>query len=193
MAAPRFSQRRMVGKHRSWSKKGIYRLRLTATESYVAAFEGLRQLRVRISDWRPAFVEVAKVLAGGVEQNIRSRGASLGFRWPASDPKYAMRKARAGHGRIDLVVSRKLVDDVTSPDGIIELGHRLLIFGTDVPYARAVNFGFTPRSGRRAIQERRFFGYSESMKSRAADAFAVHMQRAVDEARARMASDTGGA
>jgi hypothetical protein len=111
------------------------------------------------ADWMPLWPLVVERLIEGIKGVIESRGADLsgtvtyGHVWQAADPRYLRRKAREGHGAVDLLYFGKLLAQVTTTAGIKRVTPRQLVFGTrGLKYATFINFVKRP-----------FLGMSESM------------------------------
>lgn len=94
-----------------------------------------------LADFRGAFRQMAPVMAACFRRAISSRGASIGHAWPQSTLAYLTRKARAGFGRADYILTGLLSRTVTSPSGVtLSLGRRSARFGTRLPQARSLQF-----------------------------------------------------
>lgn len=122
-----------------------------------------------LSNYRPAWRLIAPIIAAGIARNIQSRGGALGETWPRENRNYQRRKAREGKGRVELVVSGKLLADMTTLAGIQSMTAKRLVFGTKQKYARAVNFGFATDRGKTQIRPRKFAGWNDSMKQEAGE------------------------
>lgn len=158
----------MAGRGTSTSGKGDYRVKFVVDPSPLAMAKVIGGLGKEFSDWRPAWRRLVPHLAAGIRQNIDSRGSTLSRPWPATHPRYAQRKARRGFGRIDLVLSGKLVAEATSPNSVVSMTPRRVSFGTQLPYARAVQFGKGKKSGRS------FMGWNSRMLQHAREIMNDH-------------------
>jgi phage gpG-like protein len=170
------------------SGKGDFKLRLRVNPSPAAIARVLGELGKDFRDYRPVWRLLAPIIAYGMAQSIQARGAALGESWPQESRAYARRKAREGKGRVELAVSGKLIADMTSAGSVLGISARRLTFGTRLPYARAVNFGFTTKGGKTQIRARKFAGWTEYMKRGAAELFDIFAKERLKEASAAIAS-----
>jgi hypothetical protein len=111
------------------------------------------------ADWMPLWPLVIERLIEGIKRIVASRGSELsgtvtyGHVWQAADPRYLRRKAREGHGAVDLLYFGRLLAQVTTTAGVKRVTPRQLVFGTrGLKYATFLNFVKRP-----------FLGMSESM------------------------------
>lgn len=147
------------------SSKGAFNFGVTVNPSPAQLAKAFGVASKRFGDYRPAFRVIVPHLAAGIGQNIKSRGATIGETWPSQSASwhaaYLRRKQRGGFGVADLILTRRVFQQVTSPtEGLLSMGRMTLRFGSDQPYARAVNFGMRSKGARR----RMFMGWSEQMK-----------------------------
>lgn len=169
--------------------KGTFNLGITVNPSPEKLAQAFGVASKRFGDFRPAFRRIAPHLARGLAQNIRSRGASIGESWPSTEAgwaaEYQKRKQRGGYGAQSLLRSRMLYNQLTSPTaGVLSMGRKVLRFGSDLPYARAINFGSGANSNRR----RMFMGWSDQMKNAAESELSAY----VHELLAMLADDIRG-
>ncbi len=148
------------------SSKGAFNFGVTINPSPAELAKRFGIATKRFSDYRPAFRLIVPHLATGIGQNIKTRGASIGETWPSQGASwhlaYLRRKQRGGYGVADLILTRRVYNQVTSPtEGLLSMGRMSVRFGSDLPYARAVNFGMAAKGARR----RMFMGWSAQMKA----------------------------
>jgi phage gpG-like protein len=119
------------------------------------AFEEMGE---QYKNWRPIWPRMATLLRDGIQQNLRSRGSTVGDTWEQPDAEYLRRKAKR-FGRIEMVRLGLLTSQVTDVrEGVRDFGDRHLSFGSNLPYARAVNFGG---------EGHKFIAWSSPMRTRA--------------------------
>jgi phage gpG-like protein len=122
-----------------------------------------------------------------------SKGASLGMPWAPVTEMYARRKERRGMGRATMFLTGSLRAALTSSAGVLSMTKRRLVFGTDLPYARAMQFGFTATPGKGRIKHkhqtppRRLLDWTRETKAGAAEIMQEHAQQLMNAAAAKMA------
>jgi hypothetical protein len=132
---------------------GIIRARVAVTPTITHVGDAFVSMIAEAQDWRPAWPRVVQTLIDGVKRVVASRGAELGnltygHVWEPADPRYLRRKARSGHGRVDLLYSGRMLRRVTSEEGVISAGPSQLSFGVrGIRYAPFLNFVKRPFLG----------------------------------------------
>jgi len=163
--------------------KGAFSYRIEVDPSPIKIARILGGLGKEYKNWRPAFVRMAPVLLDGLADNIKSKGGNLDEKWDPPNEEYQRRKSRLGHGRTDLVVSGKLLEEVTQQSSnSVRMTGKSLSVGTSLPYAPAVNFGrHANRIGRRV-----FMGWSLRMKADSIRIMNEHSRMLLDRAAQKM-------
>ena len=141
--------------------KGDFRLGIDVDPSPTLLAKRLGKMSKEFNDYRTAWRRLAPALSRGIEDNIQGKGRPISGAWAKTNQRYQRRKAREGKGRIDLVVTRNLINSMGPNNGIIRLTKSRLVFGTEQQYARAVNFGFDK------IRPRNFMGWNRGMRNAA--------------------------
>lgn len=122
-----------------------------------------RSASEKLKDWRPAWRKILPVMSSGLSGVIRSGRGPGGETWAAQNQTYVKRKSAKGFGRTDLVRTGAMLSQIQSQsNGKIRLGPKSVSFGTDKPYARAVNFGVRGKIGSRL-----FMGWTTGMREEA--------------------------
>lgn len=157
--------------------KGDERFTLEISPPPKELAEAFDKLGKQFGDWRPAWRQMLyPVFVDGVQRNLGTQGQSLGERWPRLERKYARRKARLG-SRLQLKLTGRLRGSLKA----MKITKRLISYGTEVPYARAVQYG----KGR--LAKRRFIAWSPAMKAKAVEIMNEHAKRLADEAFSQLA------
>jgi hypothetical protein len=132
----------------------------------------------RLVDWRGAFQQMVPLIVAGEKAIFASKGSAIGEPWSPVKEVYAKRKERAGLGRTDMHRTGVLQAFLTSPLGVIAMTKKRLVFGTDLPYARAVHFG----------QKRRIIGWTPDAVRETESIMGSQAQRLCNEAEARISA-----
>lgn len=176
----------------SRSSKGAFNFSVTVNPSPEKLARAYGVAAERFKDYRAAFKLLAPFLAEGLRRNVLGRGGPIGEQWPSASAswhaEYLRRKAREGFGVLDLIMIGRMFAQMTSAtQGVMSMGMRSMRFGTDAPYARALNFGNQANRNRR----RMFMGWSDYMKASAEEVlteFTRHLlQLLVDDVNAEAA------
>jgi hypothetical protein len=152
--------------------KGDERFTLEISPPPKELAEDFDRLGKRFDDWRPAWRDMLyPVFVEGIQRNLATQGQALGERWPGLEREYARRKARLGSRML-----LKLTGRLRGSFKALKVTKRLISFGTEVPHARAVQYG----KGR--LAKRRFVGWSPAMRAKATEIMTAHAKRLTDEA-----------
>lgn len=132
-------------------------------------------------DFRPVYIQ----FIGELMQDTRK--AASGGRGPDGETwgKYSADYLRRKGGRANLVFSGKLMREMGGSPSIKKVTRRGMEYGTNLPYARAVQWGRAAGSGKKRsvnrIPSRVFFGISDKMKNRLIELMDEHQAQAIDK------------
>lgn len=152
-------------------------VRIGITPSIQALSDLFEKGLVEATDWTPLWPMMIERVIDGVKRIISSRGGDLsnvtyGHVWRAADPRYLRRKAREGHGAVDLLYFGRLFSQVTTAEGVKRVTPRQLVFGTrGLKYAIFLNFVKRP-----------FLGMSQSMLTESSQLMANFLSQVANRA-----------
>lgn len=133
---------------------------------------GAALMNARLVDLRPAWTEIAAILAEDQRRTFDTRGGNIGERWEPPSAATLARKGRA-KGSAQLVLSGEVLAQVSSPSaGLRRASRTFMSFGTNIRHGIVQHFGSKARN----IPARPFMRISDSA-ARSIDAI---IRRAVD-------------
>lgn len=142
---------------------------------------GLALQRARLVDLRPAWREVANVIASDQRSTFASRGGNIGETWPALSAEAMARKARSSGGSADLVLNGELLAQVGSATaGVRSATATFLKFGSNLKHGAVQHYG----SPARGIPARPFMRLSDGAQAQ----IKAIIARAVEAEVARLAA-----
>lgn len=176
-----------MGRTRSGTQRGRFRDKLgvgmdPSPEQVQAA---IKQLGKDLTDWRPAWVQIAPIIRSGIVDTIKGRGSPIGASWPGHERKYLRRKLKQGFSRAELYRTGRLVASILSEAGATMTKLALKV-GTSLPYARAMQFGYTRTGAKGGIGKRPFMGLTPAMRDRSAQYMSQRARELVDMAASNM-------
>jgi hypothetical protein len=137
------------------ANNGLIRFKARLTPATDVLGRKIDNISAEATNWLDFWPTIAETLAEGVKRIITSKGQDLsatvtyGHPWRRPKPEYTRRKARGGHGAIDLVFTGEVIRRVTSADaGTVEIAPRFMIFGVrNNRYVQYLNFVKRPFLG----------------------------------------------
>jgi hypothetical protein len=109
----------------------------------------LKGIEGALTDLRPAWGDVDKIVAKFMAEVFRAEGAYAGSKWKPLNKAYAVQKARKWGAKPILQASGALMRSFVNaddPDHVMRVGPTFGEFGSRKRYAKAHHFGYPPNN-----------------------------------------------
>lgn len=162
---------------RSGTKRGNFTISLEVNPSPWQLAKLYDDLANDLTDFRPAWGRISRIIGGHLGANVRSQGGAIGETYPKLSPPYSRRK---DSGSRPLINTGAMVRALASGE-IVSRGRSFLSVGLRGPewgHAPALHFGF----GRRRLPPRPIMTLSNAAQKDIAKAMGDHVNKVIADA-----------